>query len=152
MLYPFFYIHSSLCVYTAVRVDLPFARPCFSTDILTPHFCRLSDRTYCAPIRVDIEYTAYVRDETQIAKNKKPYKTLTLRKESAIIGYMPIMLKSSACVLHGKDEDEIARYGECPLDPGGYFIVKGNEKLILIQEELQRNHIIIGTDRKGRFL
>nr|XP_045083683.1 DNA-directed RNA polymerase III subunit 2-like [Aegilops tauschii subsp. strangulata] len=126
--------------------------PCIFLPLLVPLTIYFHPFSYCAPIRVDIEYTAYVRDETQIAKNKKPYKTLTLRKESAIIGYMPIMLKSSACVLHGKDEDEIARYGECPLDPGGYFIVKGNEKLILIQEELQRNHIIIGTDRKGRFL
>jgi DNA-directed RNA polymerase beta subunit len=23
--------------------------------------------------------------------------------------------------------------GECPLDPGGYFVVKGTEKVILIQ-------------------
>ncbi|KAF7051047.1 hypothetical protein CFC21_059332 [Triticum aestivum] len=110
-----------------------------STDILTPQFCRLNARTYAAPIRVDVEYTAYLRD-----------KTLTLREESATIGYMPIMLRSCSCVLNGKDEDELARYGECPLDPGGYFIVKGNEKVILIQEELPKNHIIIMTDRKGR--
>ncbi|XP_044367605.1 DNA-directed RNA polymerase III subunit 2 [Triticum aestivum] len=111
----------------------------FFTDILTPQFCRLNARTYAAPIRVDVEYTAYLRD-----------KTLTLREESATIGYMPIMLRSCSCVLNGKDEDELARYGECPLDPGGYFIVKGNEKVILIQEELPKNHIIIMTDRKGR--
>nr|CAB3480785.1 unnamed protein product [Digitaria exilis] len=32
------------------------------------------------------------------------------------------------CILHAKDEAELARLGECPLDPGGYFIVKGTEK------------------------
>jgi DNA-directed RNA polymerase III subunit RPC2 len=60
------------------------------------------------------------------------------------------MLRSHACVLNGKDEAELARYGECPLDPGGYFIVKGTEKVILIQEQLSKNRIIIDTDSKGR--
>ena len=39
--------------------------------------------------------------------------------------------------------------GECPLDPGGYFIVKGTEKVILIQEQLSKNRIIIDIDSKG---
>ncbi|GER44332.1 DNA-directed RNA polymerase [Striga asiatica] len=39
--------------------------------------------------------------------------------------------------------------GECPLDPGGYFVIKGNEKVILIQEQLSKNRIIIDTDQKG---
>lgn len=60
------------------------------------------------------------------------------------------MLRSSRCVLSGKDEAELAKLGECPLDPGGYFIVKGNEKVILIQEQLSKNRIIIDTDNKGR--
>jgi DNA-directed RNA polymerase III subunit RPC2 len=62
------------------------------------------------------------------------------------------MLRSHACVLNGKDEAELARYGECPLDPGGYFIVKGTEKVILIQEQLSKNRIIIDTDSKGRVI
>ncbi len=33
------------------------------------------------------------------------------------------------CVLHGKDDAELAKLGECPLDPGGYFIVRGTEKV-----------------------
>jgi len=32
-------------------------------------------------------------------------------------------------VLYGKDEPQLARLGECPLDPGGYFIVRGTEKV-----------------------
>ncbi|GFY88572.1 nuclear RNA polymerase C2 [Actinidia rufa] len=42
---------------------------------------------------------------------------------------MPIMLRSCCCILHGKDEAELSRLGECPLDPGGYFIIKGTEKV-----------------------
>jgi DNA-directed RNA polymerase beta subunit len=50
-------------------------------------------------------------------------------------------------VLTGRSEEELARVGECPLDPGGYFVVKGTEKVILIQEQLSKNRIIIDTGK-----
>jgi DNA-directed RNA polymerase III subunit RPC2 len=28
------------------------------------------------------------------------------------------------CLLAGRNEAELAQLGECPLDPGGYFIVR----------------------------
>ncbi|OWK16985.1 hypothetical protein Celaphus_00011821, partial [Cervus elaphus hippelaphus] len=65
---------------------------------------------------------------------------------------MPIMLRSSNCVLTGKTPAEFAKLNECPLDPGGYFIVKGVEKVILIQEQLSKNRIIVEADRKGAAL
>lgn len=37
---------------------------------------------------------------------------------------------------------------ECPLDPGGYFIVRGTEKVILIQEQLSKNRVIIEADER----
>ncbi len=39
------------------------------------------------------------------------------------------MLRSSNCTLHGKSDEELAKLKECPLDPGGYFIIKGVEKV-----------------------
>ncbi|KAH9948490.1 beta and beta-prime subunits of DNA dependent RNA-polymerase [Amylocystis lapponica] len=39
-----------------------------------------------------------------------------------------------------------ARMTECPLDPGGYFIVRGTEKVILVQEQLSKNRIIVEVD------
>uniref|UniRef100_A0A8C2B6R8 DNA-directed RNA polymerase n=1 Tax=Cyprinus carpio TaxID=7962 RepID=A0A8C2B6R8_CYPCA len=44
---------------------------------------------------------------------------------------------------------EFSKLNECPLDPGGYFIVKGQEKVILIQGQLSKNRIIMEQDRKG---
>jgi DNA-directed RNA polymerase III subunit RPC2 len=44
------------------------------------------------------------------------------------------------------------RMRECPHDPGGYFIVKGVEKAILIQEQLSKNRVIVemaGGDHGG---
>lgn len=39
------------------------------------------------------------------------------------------MLRSGKCVLKGKSEAQLAQMTECPLDPGGYFVVKGTEKV-----------------------
>lgn len=62
---------------------------------------------------------------------------------------MPVMLRSAICVLHSKTPAELLRLKECPLDPGGYFIIRGTEKVILIQEQLSKNRIIVETDAKG---
>ena len=62
---------------------------------------------------------------------------------------MPVMLRSSKCMLNGRTDAELSRMGECPVDPGGYFIVKGSEKVVLIQEQLSKNRIIVDRDNKG---
>jgi DNA-directed RNA polymerase III subunit RPC2 len=104
-----------------------------STDA-TPFQCRLRDCTYSAPIYVNVRYTR----GRQIVVKKK-----------LMIGRMPIMLRSQKCVLYGKSERELAAMKECPHDPGGYFIVKGVEKVILIQEQLSKNRVILEEDAKG---
>jgi DNA-directed RNA polymerase III subunit RPC2 len=101
---------------------------------LTPQECRLRDLTYGGTIVVDIEY---VRGKDRIVKR------------GIEIGRMPIMLRSSKCMLKGKTAKEVVDMGECPLDPGGYFIIRGTEKVILIQEQLSKNRIIVETDRLG---
>jgi DNA-directed RNA polymerase III subunit RPC2 len=62
---------------------------------------------------------------------------------------MPIMLRSSNCALANKDEAELAKLNECPHDPGGYFVVRGTEKVILIQEQMSKNRMIVEQDRQG---
>lgn len=101
--------------------------------ILPPHECRLRDLTYSAPIYVDVEYT----------RGRK----IIMHKDLEI-GRMPIMLKSNKCVLDGVNEQQMAKLDECPIDPGGYFVVNGTEKVILIQEQLSKNRIIVESDEK----
>ena len=48
------------------------------------------------------------------------------------------MLRSDRCVLTNKSPEELAGLKECEYDPGGYFIVKGNEKVILMHEQLSK--------------
>ena len=61
---------------------------------------------------------------------------------------MPIMLRSDKCVLNNKTEDEMANYQECSYDPGGYCVIRGTEKVILMQEQLSKNRVIIELDAK----
>ncbi|KAL3881750.1 hypothetical protein ACJMK2_028145, partial [Sinanodonta woodiana] len=123
--------------YLNIYVGAPDVEEGFNiTKPVSPHECRLRDMTYSAPITVDIEYT---RGNQRIVRNNLP------------IGRMPIMLRSSNCVLTGKTPAEMAKLNECPIDPGGYFIVKGVEKVILVQEQLSKNRMIVDVDagRKG---
>jgi DNA-directed RNA polymerase III subunit RPC2 len=41
---------------------------------------------------------------------------------------------------------------ECPLDPGGYFIVNGTEKVILVQEQLSKNRVIVEADSRKELI
>ncbi|GMF61037.1 unnamed protein product [[Candida] boidinii] len=68
------------------------------------------------------------------------------------IGRIPVMLRSNKCVLSGRNEREMAYLNECPLDPGGYFIVNGTEKVILVQEQLSKNRIIVEADEKKQIV
>ena len=38
----------------------------------------------------------------------------------------------------GKSDEELAELKECCYDPGGYFVIKGVEKVILMQEQLSK--------------
>ena len=98
---------------------------------ITPHECRLRDTSYTAPIIATVQYTRGNEIVT---------------RDDIMLGRLPIMLRSNKCVLFGRTEVELARMTECPLDPGGYFIVKGTEKVILVQEQLSKNRIIVESD------
>ncbi|XP_011169543.1 DNA-directed RNA polymerase III subunit RPC2 isoform X1 [Solenopsis invicta] len=107
----------------------------------TPHECRLRDLNYSAPIEVEIEYVRNNPDNKEGGGKQRTWKKV-------VIGMMPIMLRSSNCVLTKKSESQLAKLNECPHDPGGYFIINGQEKVILIQEQMVRNRIVLEVDNK----
>ena len=39
------------------------------------------------------------------------------------------MLRSKYCLLAGLSDRDLTELNECPLDPGGYFIINGSEKV-----------------------
>jgi len=117
--------------YENVTIGAPSYMDGMSPKELTPQICRIRDMTYAAPIYVDVVYYR----ETEI-----------VRKKGIKIGYIPVMLRSKICCLYGKTHSEMANLGECPLDPGGYFVVKGTERVLLMQEQLSNNRIIVELD------
>ena len=125
---PTFYVK-----YLDLTVDTPCVEVDYKKESITPQECRLRDISYTAPIRATIEFTR---------GNKVYRKTVT-------IGYMPIMLQSKHCVLYNNTFEQFVKHGECPLDPGGYFIIKGVERVILSQEQMNKNRILIETTSQG---
>src|SRR3989338_6146492 len=62
-----------------------------------------------------------------------------IQRESFVsqIGKIPIMLRSKYCHLYKLSEEELIEHGEDPTDPGGYFIINGNERVIITVEDLR---------------
>lgn len=127
---PHFYLE-----YTDIYVGRPERNESNSTQRagFYPQECRLRDMTYSAPIYVNV---LYYRGGRQV------------RRKGVSIGKLPIMLRSNKCWLLDQSEKQLAAMNECPLDPGGYFVVKGTEKVILVQEQLSKNRIILEADTK----
>ena len=80
---------------------------------------RLRNLTYSAPLYVDIS-------KTVIKADSPPVET---QHQKTFIGKIPIMLRSTYCLLSGLTDRDLTELNECPLDPGGYFIINGSEKV-----------------------
>ncbi|KAJ8910607.1 hypothetical protein NQ315_003335 [Exocentrus adspersus] len=94
-----------------------------------PNEARLRDLTYGSPLFIDVT-------KTQIDENGKED---VHEYPKVPLGTMPIMLRSSYCVSNGLSDRDLIQLGECPYDQGGYFIVNGTEKVLVVQERLATN-------------
>lgn len=101
-----------------------------------PMEARLRKISYSAPIYLEI--STYVND---------------VQRENFIseVGKMPIMLKSKYCHLYGLNREDLVKHGEDATDPGGYFIINGTEKLIVIVEDLAGNNFMVEEDKLSGF-
>lgn len=64
-------------------------------------------------------------------------------------GDLPLMLKSKICPLSTMTENELIEAGEDPDDPGGYFIVNGTERILVLVEEIAQNKTIAAKVSSG---
>src|SRR5436853_1713100 len=69
--------------------------------------------------------------------------------EMVYVGDLPVMLKSRICLLSKLSSDDLIGVGEDPLDPGGYFIVNGSERVIVALEDLAANRILVDIEHTG---
>jgi len=56
---------------------------------------------------------------------------------------MPIMLHSGYCLLHNKPKEFLREAGECYYDHGGYFIIDGQEKVLVTKQGQAFNTLYI---------
>ncbi|MEK6830070.1 MAG: DNA-directed RNA polymerase subunit B [Nanoarchaeota archaeon] len=107
-----------------------------SSSLITPAEARLRNLTYSAPVYLEIT----VKKDDQVDS------------ETVEIGKIPIMVKSAICNTHGMSKEELIKNYNDPLDPGGYFIIKGNERVMVMAEDLAENQSFVETDSKGNLI
>jgi len=119
----------------------------------TPMECRLRKLTYMSPVTINF----------QIVRNGIP----SPMEESVQVGSMPIMVRSKRCNLHpahiagdkqlypttsAEDADLwkqlLKKKGEDPLDPGGYFIINGTERVLISTEDLAPNRVTVEINKR----
>ena len=119
------------------------AKPVYQTTdgtqmLMTPHLARMNNLTYASNMYVDIHVITDVINDDGV----------TERKENTIhgvcIGKIPIMVRSKACIL--SQMPGIAEGGgdhECRYDYGGYFLINGNEKVVISQDRISENKTLV---------
>lgn len=101
---------------------------------LLPMEARLRGLTYSAPIHLEV--SAHIDG---------------VQRESFVtqVGRLPIMLKSKYCHLNTLKEEELINSGEDPDDPGGYFVLNGNERVLITVEDLAANKLFVEKNTVG---
>ncbi|OXB84077.1 UNVERIFIED_CONTAM: hypothetical protein H355_012195 [Colinus virginianus] len=108
---------------------------------MMPNEARLRNLTYSAPLYVDITKTVIKEGEDQ----------LQTQHQKTFIGKIPIMLRSTYCLLNGLTDRDLCELNECPLDPGGYFIINGSEKVLIAQEKMATNTVYVFAKKDSKY-
>lgn len=101
---------------------------------MLPLEARVRNLTYAAPMYIEM---------TPVLNN--------IESDSIMVNFgdLPVMLKSKICPLSTMSREELIDIGEDPDDPGGYFIVNGTERILVLVEEIAPNRIITSKITTG---
>ena len=116
-----------------------------ASKLMFPQEARLRNFTYSSMMTVDLNIKYIVRSGDNLENSQTFYKILP----KIHIGKLPIMLKSSVCVLNQYSHINENVSGECKFDAGGYFIINGSEKTVLGQERAAENRVYCFNVSKG---
>lgn len=120
-----------------VRVEKPnIIEADGSTSLVTPIITKLRNLTYSAPVFVEL--TVKFGNQTDSSEVE--------------IGRIPVMVRSAACNTFNMNKEELLENYMDPLDPGGYFIIHGNERVMVMNEDLAANQPFIEEGRYGLML
>jgi DNA-directed RNA polymerase beta subunit len=101
---------------------------------ILPLEARARNLTYSAPMFIEM---------TPILNN--------IESDTIVVNFgdMPVMVKSRICPLATMSRQELIESGEDPDDPGGYFIINGTERILVLVEEIASNRIITAKVSSG---
>ena len=138
-----------------------------SFNIMCPQVAKLRNLTYSAPLTLNIKITRIIRsssstinpnndtincdENSETIESYETYDQEDIKEEiynNINFGRIPIMVLGANCVLNKKDGTTIIQNGECPYDFGGYFIIGGNEKVIISQEKIAENEPFVFNNQK----
>lgn len=114
-----------------VYVDFPYIID-NKRDIkyISPHESRVRELTYSSCVSVDIQVETFLNHQLMN----------TSHHSKILLARIPMMIGSKKCNLTRKEEHDIE---ECKYDPGGYFIIKGKERVLISQERGNLNQIYV---------
>ncbi|MFH1452022.1 MAG: DNA-directed RNA polymerase subunit B'' [archaeon] len=98
-----------------------------SSRPVTPAEVRLRNLTYSSPIWMEMTINYAGQVET----------------EEVELGRIPVMVKSNVCNLDGMSEEDLVKNYIDPKDQGGYFLINGNERVMVMAEDLASNQTFV---------
>lgn len=123
--------------FTGIRLEQPMIIESDSSSRkVMPNEAIARNLTYAAPM-----YISFVPIVSDIEKRDA--------MGEAFIGELPVMVGSELCHTHNMPREQLISEGEDPDDPGGYFVIKGTERVLVGIEDLAANRIIT-TVEKGK--
>lgn len=110
-----------------------------SIKVMTPNDARQRNFTYSSNLTVDMHIVARTLEPNgQYSEESKQINNISL-------GKIPIMVRSNYCILKNKYIDNGS---ECRYDFGGYFVVNGNEKVVISQDRISENKTYVFVNNK----
>ena len=113
---------------------------------ITPMVARHSKLTYCSDLVVDVTITT---TECTVRSGDDKLEPRAVSRQSNIpefiLGRVPVMVNSCLCVTRHRPNQDL---GECIVDPGGYFIIGGIEKVTVSLERPAENQIMVYANAK----
>ncbi|XP_031279700.1 DNA-directed RNA polymerases IV and V subunit 2-like [Pistacia vera] len=114
---------------------------------MLPRHARLQNMTYSSRMKVNVTLQVYTQKNVRSDKfktGKEQYiqkEVLREDNKDIVIGRIPVMVKSDLCWM--KDADK----RDCDFDHGGYFLIKGAEKIFIAQEHICMRRILISNNQ-----
>lgn len=114
-----------------------------STKLMTPNDARQRNFSYSSVLTVDVHVTTKTYSPSESCDGLD-YVVERKVLNNVMLGKIPIMVKSNYCILRNVQNTT----QECKYDYGSYFIINGNEKVVISQDRISENKTFVFVNNK----